>query len=571
MEANFYLEDSAFQELMDHLLPPSQKPWARDLFTRMGKLAATEIDRLAMIANKEKPVLRQYDREGTRIDQIVYHPAYLEMAKLAYEFGMVGLPYASEEKRRGNKVGPLIKFGLGYLFSKAEVGLYCPICLTDGTLRVIEKYGNEKLKKEFIPRLASMNFETLYQGAMFLTEKQAGSDVGNIETRAVYEDHTWKLYGEKWFASNVDAEVIITLAKIDGAASGTRGLSLFLVSKTLENGERNSVRINRLKDKLGVASMATGELTFDGTQAYPIGDLKEGFHYMTEMLNLSRLYNAVASLGIMGRSVFESLRYSKERKAFGSFLNEFPLVRRTLIDMVLEWETSLHLVFHTAHFLEQEDLSGNPKGYMMRRILIPLSKYHTGKMSVRLASEALELLGGKGYIEEFVTSRLLRDAQVLPVWEGTSNILALDVLRSIRKESADLPFFQDLQEKLDGIHVQPLERLKERVNQIRQEAATHLSYLKSQPEDFQQFYARELADQMVRLYQGVLLLKEAERDIQNRGSGRNALLVHLFLNRHFNKENLKSPGTGLRLELDFFEALVYRQTLPVEKVLPFIL
>ncbi|MBI1820041.1 MAG: hypothetical protein HYR81_06930, partial [Nitrospirae bacterium] len=149
--------------------------------------------------------------------------------------------------------------------------------------------------------------------------------------------------------------------------------------------------------------------------------------------------------------------------------------------------------------------------------------------------------------------------------------MALDVLRSIRKESADLPFFQDLQEKLDGIHVQPLERLKERVNQIRQEAATHLSYLKSQPEDFQQFYARELADQMVRLYQGVLLLKEAERDIQNRGSGRNALLVHLFLNRHFNKENLKSPGTGLRLELDFFEALVYRQTLPVEKVLPFIL
>jgi alkylation response protein AidB-like acyl-CoA dehydrogenase len=313
----------------------------------------------------------------------------------------------------------------------AEAGLYCPLCMTDGVARIVMRHGTREQIDRVVPRLSSADVDTLWTGAMFLTERPGGSDVGANETVARRAaDGSWRLTGQKWFCSNVDAQAVLVTARPEGAEAGIRGVHTYLMLTPGNPG----ITIDRIKEKLGVRSMPTGEVTLTDAPAEEIGD----FHVIAEMMNLSRLYNAVASVAVIGRAIHEARWYIERRRAFGRAVIDFPLAQETLSDLESEHFAALLMTFETVDALRRSD-GGDAEAGRLLRILTPLVKCVTGKLAVPCVSEAMEMIGGNGYIEESVMPRLLRDAQVLPIWEGTTNILVLDTLRSARKERAHEP------------------------------------------------------------------------------------------------------------------------------------
>ena len=377
----------------------------------MGERAAFEVAPLAQIADRESPRLVTHDAKGNRINRVEYHPSYREMERIAYGSGMITVNYVDPQP-----ASRTFGFALGYLFAMAEMGLYCPLCMTDGVAHVLTRHGTPEQIARVVPHLASSDRETLWTGGMFLTERAGGSDVGANETIA----RDGKLTGHKWFCSNVDADAVLVTARPEGAPEGTRGLRTFLMLQRDNPG----ITIERLKDKLGVRSMPTGEVTLRDAPAEEVGS----FYAIADMMNMSRLYNAVASVAVIGRAIHEARWYIERRNAFGRPIIEFPLALETMMDLEAEHAGAMLLTFETIDALQRGD-------ERLLRILTPIAKAVTGKLAVPCVSEAMELIGGNGYIEESPMPRLLRDAQVLPIWEGTTNILVLDALRTARKES----------------------------------------------------------------------------------------------------------------------------------------
>jgi alkylation response protein AidB-like acyl-CoA dehydrogenase len=445
MIPNWFHSEKALQGILRRQLGDAAFERASTRLAEMGRAAANEVSEWAQIADHQGPRLIQYDRHGNRIDEIEYHPAYRRMQQVAYGGGIVAATYdPALAPERGNRPKALT-FGLGYLFGQGESGLYCPVCMTDGAARLLRMFGSPALQDEYIPRLSSMDLARLHTGAMFLTEKEGGSDVGQVRTEARRDGEVARLYGNKWFCSNVDADVIMILARPQGAGEGTKGLGLYLLPKTLPDGRRNSYRIDRIKDKLGTRSMPTGEVTLEGAVAYPLGEAGAGFRQMAEMLNLSRLYNAVASVAGMRRSLVEALDWSHRRLTFGKRLSEHALMSETLLDLAAEQRGALKWVFRGIELLDKVDGgTATPEEERALRLCTPLLKYYTAKKSVWAASEAVEVLGGNGYVEDWPMARVLRDAQVLPIWEGSTNVLVLDAFRAIRKASAHEAFFSEI-------------------------------------------------------------------------------------------------------------------------------
>jgi alkylation response protein AidB-like acyl-CoA dehydrogenase len=414
-----------FQSLCKRKLDSAAYAWAEPQLAAMGERAAREVAPLAAIADLERPRLVTHDRRGDRISRVEYHPAYREMERIAYGSGMIAMKYQTHEH---SAVAPMVGFALGYLFAMAEAGLYCPVCMTDGVARVLSRYGSHEQSMAVVPHLTSTDPATLWTGGMFLTERAGGSDVGANETVARQQpDGSWRLTGHKWFCSNVDAEAVLVTARPEGAGEGTRGLRTFL----LLTRENPGFVIERLKEKLGVRSMATGEVTLTDARAEEVG----GFAAMAEMLNLSRLYNSVASVGVIGRAVYEARHYIERRQAFGRPIIEWPLAQETFFDIEAEHIGALLLTFEAIDALCRAD-AGDGDAARLLRFLTPITKAVTGKLAVPCVSEAMELIGGNGYIEESPLPRLLRDAQVLPIWEGTTNILVLDALRVMNKDGS---------------------------------------------------------------------------------------------------------------------------------------
>src|SRR5436309_4891157 len=414
---NFYTADPDLSYHMRQSLSTEDFERAQGILSRMGGVASRRMDELAQVANRQGPVLIQYDKRGQRIDRVVFHPAYHELERIAYEdFAIAACTHREGALGWPGKVPQPVKFALGYLGMQAEAGVFCPIAMTDALARVLERYASEALKHRFLPPLTALTMDELQQGAMFLTEKQGGSDVGLTTTvaklRSGIEDGLqpeWELWGDKWFCSNVSADIILTLARSEGASAGTRGLGLFLVPKTLEDGTRNTFTINRLKDKLGTRSLATGEVTLNGAQAYQVGALNRGFVQMTEMINLTRIWAAIGSLAAMRRSFLEALVHTRGREVFGRTLAEHPLMRRQLVDLLIEVEGCAVLAFETAAVLERVDCHGSEEDQRLLRILTPLCKYYIPKRGEYVTLEALEMRGGNGYVEDWVNARMLRD------------------------------------------------------------------------------------------------------------------------------------------------------------------
>ncbi|MCE0506676.1 acyl-CoA dehydrogenase family protein [Roseivivax sp. GX 12232] len=434
---NAYRADPALAALIEVYLPRELQARITPELDRMGALVGDRLEELALVADHNPPSLKLRSRTGARAETVEKHPAYRELERYAFsEFGLAAMSHRAGVFGAEDKLYPLAKYALVYLFVQAEFGLCCPLSMTDSLTRTLVKFGDPALVARYIDRLTSQDMESLFQGAMFMTEQAAGSDVGAIETTARPDGEAWRLTGDKWFCSNPDAELAMVLARPEGqGAEGTRGLSLFLLPRHLPDGSLNAYRILRLKDKMGTRSMASGEISLEGATAYLVGEAGQGFKQMTDMINMSRLANGVRSAGLMRRSVAEALFIARHRTAFGRALVDMPLMRRQLAKMLVTAEQGRSMVFHTARALAAAD-GGEATMARVLRILTPLVKFRTCRDARKVAGDAMEVRGGCGYIEEFSDARVLRDAHLGSIWEGTSNIIALDVARAIKREGA---------------------------------------------------------------------------------------------------------------------------------------
>jgi alkylation response protein AidB-like acyl-CoA dehydrogenase len=428
---DFFAADRGLRDLLALYLPRDVLAHLTPHFQHLGQLAGGRLDELARTADRHPPVLHPRDRFGRDQDWIEYHPAYREMEQIAFEtFQFHAMSHRAGVLGMDRPLPPVAKYAFQYLFVQGEFGLMCPISVTDTSIHLIRKFGSNALQDYLLPKMLAPDLATLWKGTQFMTEKAGGSDVGAIETIARCEDGVWRLYGEKWFCSHTDADVALMLARPEGASAGTRGLGLFALPRHTRDGARNTYRIVRLKDKLGTRSMASGEIRLDGAEAWLVGHAEQGLKQMMEQVNLSRLSHGVRAAAMMRRCVNEALAAARGRSAFGRSVVEFPLMRRQLMKMLVPAEQALSMALCTA-----DALGRSAKAEL--RILTGLLKLRACRDNVTVATAAMEARGGNGYIEDWVNPRLIRDAQVGLLWEGTSNINALDVVvRAVGKAGA---------------------------------------------------------------------------------------------------------------------------------------
>ncbi len=503
---NLFLEDPTGEAFWIHWLGLERFQALRPHFLALGESGA-QATPLSHRADHQSPVLKTHDPAGERVDLVEFHPDYHELEKLSYGRGIVGLKYDPDFLARHREVRHLVGFGSGYYFGQSECGLYCPICMTDGVGRVLERHAPDApIAQETLAHLASRDLTELWQGAMFLTEKQGGSDVGANEATARQEGGRWFLDGDKWFCSNVTADAILALARMPAGPPGTKGLGLFLVLRKKPDGNTRTIRIQRLKDKLGVRSMPTGEITFENTEAFLIGGVGAGFKQMAEMLNMSRIYNSVASVAGMRRAILEAFTYGTGRRAFGKSLVELPLWRAALSDLVAEHLGIFSVVFETVRALDRADC-GDERSRRLARITIPIAKALSGKLAVFAVSECMEAIGGNAYIEENILPRLLRDVQVLPIWEGTTHILTLDSLRAIEKEEADQALFARIAEAIQVAQSGGLSKEASAVEERLQSDQRKLKALFALPPQDQELEARQWLEVVGRTLTLALLLE----------------------------------------------------------------
>jgi acyl-CoA dehydrogenase len=447
---NFYRADPALTDLLRIHLPDRLFRHIEPHLDRLGALAGGHLDECARLADRHAPVLHQRDRFGRDVQWIEYHPAYRELERAAFgEFGIHAMSVRKGILGWPDKYPVVAKHAFTFLFNQAEFGLGCPINVTDGCAKLLANFGSEALKTRYLDGLTQTDMDRLTQGGQFMTEKEGGSDVGKLTTSAVQEGDHWRLSGEKWFCSNADAQVVMLLARPQGAPGGTRGVGLFLMPRWLDDGSLNHYRIVRLKDKLGTRSMASGEIKLEGAIAYAVGKLDRGFVQMAEMVNSSRLSNGVKSTALMRRAHHDAMTVAQNRVVFGSRIIDLPLARRQLMKIGLATEQALSMSFVTADALDRAE-AGSQDAAALLRILTPTLKFRATRDARKVCGDALEMRGGIGYIEEFATSRLLRDAHLGSIWEGTGNIVALDALRrAVGRHGAEAALAADLHARLD--------------------------------------------------------------------------------------------------------------------------
>jgi acyl-CoA dehydrogenase len=440
---NFYAVDRGLQDLLRIYLPAEVRTHFEPHFAEMGQLAGGRLDELARIADRHGPVLHARDRYGRDEDWIEYHPSYREMEQIAFgKFQFHAMSHRGGVMGYDKPLPSVAKYAFQYLFVQGEFGLMCPISVTDTSIHLVRKFGSNALQDYLLPKMLSADMATFWKGTQFMMEKAGGSDVGAIETVAREKDGVWRLYGDKWFCSHADADVALMLARPEGAPGGTKGLALFALPRRTKDGKRNKYRIVRLKDKMGTRSMASGEINLEGAEAYLVGQVDQGLKQMMEQVNLSRLSHGVRAASMMRRCVNESLAVARGRSAFGRAVIEFPLMRRQLMKMIVPTEQALSMSMCTA-----DALGRNARDEL--RILTGLLKLRACRDNVPVAVGAMEARGGNGAIEDWVNPRLVRDAPIGLLWEGTSNINALDVIsRAVGKARAHVALGKMLHARL---------------------------------------------------------------------------------------------------------------------------
>ena len=535
LDGNAYRADRNLQALLRR-----SAPWLTDddaeRLSSFGGWVATAVDEQADYTNRfAPPVLETLDEGGRPRTAVRHNPLYAAVHREVYERGIVGLNYGPGRRPY------TLTFAMGYLLAQSDISIHCPVTLTGAVAHVLDRFVPEAVRDAYLPALTRMD-GTALTGGTWVTEKQGGSDVGATETTARRTNDGILLSGLKWFASNVDGGIALTLARPEGAASGSGGLGLYLVPAQGPDGSTNRYRIRRLKDKLGTRGLATGEIELQDAHAVELAPPPDGLKTMMAALGYSRIHNAMASAGIQRRAFAEALAHAETRRAFGHRLAAYPMVQDQLVEMQVRVEASVALAFAAARSFDAALGAASERPWM--RLVVALAKYLTAAWAITATSRAIEILGGNGYTEEYPTARLYRDAQVLTVWEGPPNIQALEVLRLAGAESPGLAAFHA---RLDAIINRPFAanhsafvRPRALVFQARREVAALTALIRDDEAEGQR-RAHRLMDRMAKGLAAALLIEEAAAD-WGQGDARKAMVARLFAGQELAAPEPPRPG-----------------------------
>ena len=532
---NVYRADRNLQALLRRSAPWLTEDDAERL-SSFGGWVATAVDEQADYTNRFAPPVLETLDEGGRPRSVVRHnPLYAAVHREVYERGIVGLNYGPERRPY------TLTFAMGYLLAQSDISVHCPVTLTGAAAHVLDRFGPPTVRDAHLPALVRTDGTAVTAGT-WVTEKQGGSDVGTTATVAQRTNDGVVLSGLKWFASNVDGGLALTLARPEGAASGGAGLGLYLVPARGPDGAPNRYRIRRLKDKLGTRGLATGEIELEGAHAMEVTPPPDGLRTMMAALGYSRIHNAMASAGMQRRAFAESSAHAEARHAFGHRLADYPMVQDQLVEMQVRLEASVALAFASARAFDAA--LSKPEDQPWMRLVTALAKYLTAAWTITATSRAIEMLGGNGYTEEYPTARLYRDAQVLTVWEGPPNIQALEVLRLA---GAGSPGHAAFHARLDAILNMPFAanhsafvRPRALIFRARREAAALAAMIRDDEAEAER-QAHRLMDRMAKGLAAALLVEEAAID-WGAGDARKAVVARLFAAQELAAPEPPRPG-----------------------------
>jgi alkylation response protein AidB-like acyl-CoA dehydrogenase len=451
-------------------------------------------------------------------------------------FGMHAMTHRGGVLGWPTPMDPISKYAFHYVFAQAEFGLLCPVNVTDSSSELVDRYGSAEVKAKYIDKIWSQDMTEQMKCSQFMTEKAGGSDVGANELTAVRDGDHWRLYGEKWFCSCADADLAVLLARPEGAPAGGKGLGLFLLPKTLDDGTRNAYRIMRLKDKLGSKGMASGEIVFDGAFAYQLGQLDQGLKHMLGMVNSSRISHLTRAAGMMRRCLNEALVASRHRNAFGRAVIDHPLMRTQLLKLMVPTEQALSALMYASYVTGE---AAKDRRYeQVLRMLTPIAKYRACRDNVTVATGSMEARGGNGYIEDWPNARLVRDAHLGLIWEGTSNINALDaVQRAVGKAGAHKALREDLTSRLEEAPRIP-GQFRTRLEGGMADAFRLAEEVASDPRN--ERFCRVAAGQLYHAVTAVLMAVEGMKLGMNGGDARRMLLSRLVLEHRMQQNHAQS-------------------------------
>jgi acyl-CoA dehydrogenase len=527
---NYFSRDVNLQRALEYYWGKALYRQHAPTLNKAGADMAAEVDRWAAVsAQKENlPRLVRFDEHGRRVEEVVFHPSHHMAGRLIQGTGMMAC-----YRQAGNN---LLSLALFYLSAQnGEAGHNCAAACTAGLIKALQALGDEMLRRAYLPRLLNPDYDENYKGAQFLTEIQGGSDVGANDLQARPLDPgagTWLLNGEKWFCSNVTAEVALVTARVPGQGAGTRGLGLFLVPRRLKDGQLNGMYIQRLKDKLGTQSLATAELQFQDALAYQLGPTSSGFkNVMAYVINTSRIYNAMGVAGNARRAYITASTFAQHRSAFGRSILHFPLVQDQLANMRATAATMLAgtlLILQTMDALELGQRDDQAADFL--RLAINLNKYRSAVLAHRVIVQGIEMLGGNGTIEDFsILPRLLRDNLVYENWEGTHNVLLAQAQRDIRRFGLDQAFTAVVGRLFAGLSNDTFgQEGQEQLARIDAE----LQEVLAMDELTAAIYFRPLMDRLTDLYYSAALAAEGDWAEREKGDRTKSRMARLFFDRH---------------------------------------
>jgi putative acyl-CoA dehydrogenase len=483
---------AAYPPLLDSL-QREQAGWARDEVQALGRRAGSaEAQEWGRLAEKNPPVLHTHDRYGHRIDEVEFDPAWHQLMTVAVESGISAAPWADD--RPGAHVARAAK---EFVWTATDPGHICPISMTYAVVPALR--ANAELAATYEPLLTSTTYDfglrapTTKSGliaGMSMTEKQGGSDVrANTTTATPAADGSYALVGHKWFTSAPMSDFFLTLAQAPG------GLSCFFVPRVLADGSRNPIRLQRLKSKLGNRSNASSEIEYDGALGWLVGEEGRGVATIIEMVNMTRLDCTIGSAAGMRIATMQAVHHARHRSAFGKLLVDQPLMGNVLADLAVEAEGATYAAMRLAGATDRV-ARGDEQEAAVRRIALAVSKYWVCKRAPAHAAEALECLGGNGYVEDSGMPRLFRESPLMSIWEGSGNVAALDTLRAMARQPESLDAFFDEVELAAGAD----SRLDDAVGRVRKEL-TDLGDI--------EYRARHLVEQLALVFQGSLLVRHA--------------------------------------------------------------
>lgn len=528
-----YLRSYLKAQLPDSLF----KKWDSE-FNAFADRCRCEYQSLSRQAEREAPTHVPFDPWGRRIDELRVSKAWSELEKASAREGLVAMAFEQKEA----EFSRLLQFVKLFLFHPHSAFFTCPLAMTDGAARILKDVATSGELKDVYSRLTSRDPEKAWTSGQWMTEKTGGSDVSLTSTVARKIEGAVALYGTKWFSSATTSAVALALARYEDAPAGSKGLTLFLVPTYSAPGTLNNIEILRLKDKLGTKALPTAELKLIGARAIPVSEPGQGVKTVATMLNITRLYNSVCAIGQTAYALNLLHEYAAKRTVFSKTLSSQPLYQTTFVEAEIKQLAGFLLTFDMVARLGREETDqATDEDSEILRLFTPITKMFTAKMAVEVTSEVVEGFGGAGYVEDTGIPKLLRDAQVFPIWEGATHVLALDVVRAIGKgRSAEV-----LEKEFESVASLPM------AESFKPDGLHFLKQFQawlSAPEEIKMAEARSMAFSAAWFYAAILLLKWSSRSDEKSRSQMKSWLSFMVGRSNSRRQDLQWVRAG-RLEL----------------------